>query len=477
MKRRLLPIVAAPALMAAAPGLVSGADRWCATNAPGAVFCDDFDRYCVNPPPSPEACPSGSSGNSDPFWQLWNFSFMPCALLTLGDAFYDSPPYAARTPNQDGAQTTHTGASLSPYIRAKFGNEYPSMMGTDLAPMVVEYSFHGQSGGRINAANSFMEVALGASQAPVDYILSPNCSGCGGENRRYEIICQQQNAPAGCPPLAAAPHWASLAVGAVALLDTDPCECGGGMHSPWTPRLSYFDGYQWWQLRAGLFPGGGSGGPTPGDFLLRPNINRIRLTIRSTSVKVELTCLDPNPDEYSWCEVPRDYLGPFSHVYLGFRAPCRLKTTGVWECAENYDCVKGVPGGGVPTYDNIAVKGGLGYGAPGACCLPDKSCITTQGPLDCQQQGGINFAGAGTVCGNVACCPALRADHDVDGDVDVSDFGWLQLCMPETGNAPPNLPCTCADLNNDTRVDANDVTTFINCLSGPDVPANPNCVN
>ncbi len=457
-------------------GQPAPADTWCSLNAPGAVFCDDFDRYCVSPPPAPQACPDGSSPDNGALWDVWKFSFHPCSIMLLGDIFYDSAPYCGRTPNQDNGQTTHAGVTLTPYIRSTFGNSYPTIMGTDQAPLVLEYSFHGQTGGRVNFANSFMELALGSSQVPVDYILSPNCSTCGGEDRRYPIICQQNNPPAGCPPLSSASHWSSIAVGAVTYLDRDPCHCSGSVHSPSNSHLSFFDGYQWWILRQGLFPGGGSGGPVPGDFLLRNNVNRIRLTIRSSSVKVELTCNDPNPDEYSWCEIPRDYTGPFDHLYAGLRAPCRLKS-GVWECAELYQCIKGAPGGGVPTYDNVVVSGGLGYGLPGACCLPDTTCIQTLGALDCQQQGGLVFQGDGSTCGSVACCPPLRPDHDLDGDADVTDFAWFQLCLTDEPTDPPTLPCTCADLNGDSKVNQNDIPIFLQCMSGPNVPADPGCMN
>jgi hypothetical protein len=470
-------LVASVCICGLAARPAAAAPTWCSVNGVGAIFCEDFDRYCVNPPPAPEACSSEASPDGNPFDLVWEYSFMPCSLRGLSEAFPDSLPFAVKLPNQDHGQTTHAGVALTPFIRSAFGTSYASMLGTDQAPLIVEYSFHGQAAGRINSANAFLELALGPSQAPVDYVLSPNCQSCGGEDRRYETICQQQNAPAGCPPLSTAPHWASIGVGAIALLDADPCHCSGTVYSPKTYNLSFFDGYQWRGLRAGLFPGGGSGGPIPGDFQLRQNINRIRLTIRTSSIKVELTCLDPNPDEYSWCEIPRDYTGPFDHLYIGYRAPCRLKNNGEWECATAYDCIKGVPGGGVPHFDNFLIKGGLGYGPPGACCRPDTTCFQSFGALDCQARGGMQFHGSGTTCGAVACCPPLLPDHDLDGDVDVSDFGWFQRCLTDDPVDPPALPCTCADLNFDGKVNHHDPPIFIDCMSGPETPADAGCMN
>src|SRR4029077_19018952 len=99
------------------------------------------------------------------------------------------------------------------------------------------------------------------------------------------------------------------------------------------------------------------------------------------------------------------------------------------------------------------------------------------GAGDCQSHGGISFKGSGTTCQTVACCPPLPPDHDLDGDVDLADFGWLQQCLPSVPTMPSSLGCSCADFNADSRIDAGDVKIFLNCLSGADVPANAGCMN
>jgi len=43
------------------------------------------------------------------------------------------------------------------------------------------------------------------------------------------------------------------------------------------------------------------------------------------------------------------------------------------------------------------------------------------------------------------------------------------------GVAPPTVPCQCADLDNDDDVDADDFATFLGCMLGPEVPADPAC--
>ncbi len=70
-----------------------------------------------------------------------------------------------------------------------------------------------------------------------------------------------------------------------------------------------------------------------------------------------------------------------------------------------------------------------------------------------------------------------RMDFDRDGDVDQLDFGHLQVCL--TGALTPltEPKCQDADLDADSHIDQGDLMLFLGCLSGPDVPPGPNCVN
>ena len=71
-------------------------------------------------------------------------------------------------------------------------------------------------------------------------------------------------------------------------------------------------------------------------------------------------------------------------------------------------------------------------------------------------------------------CPP---DFDLDGDVDLTDFGHLQSCL--TG-IYPNLNPACMDANIDedpnNRIDSVDVQKFVRCLTGPAQLADLSCL-
>jgi hypothetical protein len=354
---------------------------------------------------------------------------------------------------------------------------------------------------KMSESNLYMELSAGGPQTLTDYVLGPDCTLCGGSGTYSEfnhvswpIICRQKNAqnqtPAGCSTLETAPILPSIAAGALAYLDDNPCHCGENRdHWPYTSHLAFFDGLRWWTLKQGLFPGGGTGGAIPGDFKLhtrstqtpigaQPGPMRVKLTIRSSYVKVELTYqTQANPNvEYSWCEIPRAYLGPFSLLTFGSDPSCKL-TTNSWTSCAPPGWRAGIPqppGGATTSMDNIALHGGQGDDAIGACCFPNTTCSEAyQG--DCAVLGG-QFAGGNTTCAGTACCPSLPADSDMDGDVDMSDFSTFQKCLSGADTPPATVPCLCFDFNHDNDVDAADFTKFIGCMLGPDVPANPNCM-
>ena len=444
------------------------ANTWCSTNFPDAVFCDDFDRYCVNPPPAPQECPNGSTQDGDLFFSRY-VPTGPCSsAIGLDTAHAVSPPWGARTNTQENSTLGLAKSTFASLVRARYGTQYSAMIGTDLNPLVFELVMQAN---RPRFDNSYLSLGTGYATAPTDYAWSSFC-GCTSPDPRYPVICPQESPTAACPPASTWPHVDCIAVGFVSYLDPDPCHCSSsGDHSPSNDHLSFYDGFKWYRLRQGLFPNGN------GDFLLRTHQNKIKITIKSTTFRVELNT--PDTGEQSWCEMPREYMGSFSSMMIGYAVPCQLKT-GNWECrGDPYDPVCGVgsPGGSVPYYDNMALYGGIPYDLPGACCFPNTSCTSGLNAGDCQFLGGTP-SGPGTTCQTVACCPPLKPDHDLDTDVDVEDFGRFQSCLSSASfTPPPTLGCTCADLDLDTDVDANDFELFVDCMAGPAVPANPACAD
>ncbi len=66
----------------------------------------------------------------------------------------------------------------------------------------------------------------------------------------------------------------------------------------------------------------------------------------------------------------------------------------------------------------------------------------------------------------------IAGDFDSDGDVDLTDFGYLQRCYSGT-DIPPTTGCENADLDGDNDVDQTDFEEFKNCLGGANRP--PGC--
>lgn len=467
----LARLVWLPALWAAWAPATLRADTWCSTHFPDAVVCEDFDRYCMSPPPDPQECPAGSTVSMNPFYVQWvptgDITGYCASALDLRDDYASSPPFAGFTNTQEGGVFGYSIKSIPPEIRERFGPEYSTVIATDLNPLILEFILNGERFGRSAFDNSFLTLGLSSAFPPTDWVFSEWCSCMTPPLKRWPVICQQESPIAGCPPIAAAPSRSVLAIGFLAYLDNNPCHCSETNHWPYNHHLSFFDGHKWYRLRGGLFAGSG-------DFQLRNNEHKIRLTIRPASVKVELTTLDTG--EYSWCEIPGAYAGPFNALGAGFPKACRLDPA-QWVCFEDPTCDKplGLPGGGENHYDNIVLRGGVGYGAPGACCFADTSCTEIYGG-DCETLGG-QFGGLGSLCASTPCCPPQPGDHDQDGDVDMEDFGWFQTCLSGTDVPAPSLACRCGDFNHDGDVDAGDVTAFLTCLRGPEVPADPNCAD
>jgi len=74
-------------------------------------------------------------------------------------------------------------------------------------------------------------------------------------------------------------------------------------------------------------------------------------------------------------------------------------------------------------------------------------------------------------------CPVDHhpADYDADGDVDLVDFGHLQVCLTGANVYEVNVSCGDADLDQDADVDQWDLQKLLGCMSGAEIPVTVGC--
>ncbi len=451
----------------------------CPSGMSPEVFCEDFDCYCAGDPchqNPPGKCALGATKDNVAMMAVWPLSSINDANLhtcgnewNIEDSSYAfSLPFGLRHPCQSGFALGQVAPDLSGGIRAAYGSQYEAMTGTDLHPLILTANLNGLTGGKIYAANSFIELAYASDHASTDYVNSPDCAtACGVTQAVLPIVCAQNASVPGCPDVAAAPIHASIAVGYVAFLDPNPCHCGESQHGSKNAKLAFFDGKQWWNLRAGLFPGSG-------DFALYNERATVKLTIRTSTVQIEYTSTTPQPNKYSIATIPRAYLGSFDRLRTGYTAGCELNSSS-WECAvAPRRCVKAGPGGGAVVYDDIVLYGGAGDGPRGACCLAEDDCLDLI-EVDCQALGGT-WKGSASTCASRICSPNPFADKDRDGDVDMNDFAAFQRCVTTGAGSPAvRVGCGSFDWNSDGAIDQADLDKFVLCASAPGMPADMAC--
>lgn len=403
----------------------------CPSGYPNEIFCDDFDTYCsTGGYPGATHCVDGVRKHDPSLRRVWSrtstneYNGNECGSEFTGEedenqfaaiALWYNPgstaPLAARYPMQDDprGQMSFRDWVLSPLppdtpgqiynfsrlVKNVFGSDFDSVIGTDDAPLNMEFFIGGGTSGAIDISGGYIELAMdGPSgsayqrRANTDFAWSEDCRvQCLPDPIQmgpFPILCAQGNpgepgsgkVPDACPPIGSAPVRKAIAIGTMEMLDTNPCHCGVTRHGPQNAHLVVFDGRQWWTLRHDdpRLPGPVSGevvnfknnqpatppddiGPA-GSFDLAggENYNAIRsynwikVSVRSTTFTVELKTLqrskvvnDPRyyedkPQYYvtSRITLPRYYEGPFNTVRFGVGPGCPLQSNTEWDtCVPN----------------------------------------------------------------------------------------------------------------------------------------------
>jgi len=96
----------------------------------------------------------------------------------------------------------------------------------------------------------------------------------------------------------------------------------------------------------------------------------------------------------------------------------------------------------------------------------------------CVVTGGCGSATSNQAALSVGAAP-VPGDFDHDGDVDMADFAHLQGCLDNQGAPPTDPNCADADLDDDAfgAVTRDDVVVFVQCMTGPEIPGDPNCAD
>jgi len=83
----------------------------------------------------------------------------------------------------------------------------------------------------------------------------------------------------------------------------------------------------------------------------------------------------------------------------------------------------------------------------------------------------------GAVVDPSGCLVPIPGDFDHDGDVDLADFGHMQVCLSGIGNPQLDPDCLDARLDADQDVDGADLDLLLQCINGSHVPADPDCAD
>ena len=81
--------------------------------------------------------------------------------------------------------------------------------------------------------------------------------------------------------------------------------------------------------------------------------------------------------------------------------------------------------------------------------------------------GQIRSYGSGVDIGADEIVPSGTGDFDGDGDVDLVDFGRLQVCFSGSNGEPIDEACNSGDFDDDGDIDLLDYAAFQAAFTGP----------
>ena len=516
-------------------------------------FVEDFDTYGACGPAFPCDCvPDRALFLAPPYGTgTWGLADNPTrAGIATGSIASDwaTCPSGFRGFDEPFSWDQKKGAnrnvlSLISHIQTESGDPTKNAVnGTDATPLILDFHLYAKEGKQGDTSMWLELLAQGADPLTSDWEMrapiyadtggtcDPDTSLCVATSRLNGMPCESDidcldpmrlqylepltnctmlNDSASLPRPAMAFGYYG---GHNGLAPKPPCELIGGNASDGLGHPVLYDGDAWWQLKGGV-PTGSSGD----EFDSAWGDNGVIITIRETTMDIELRQVKPSVITVTKTGIPRQYTGPFQAVAMG---------TGPIRDGAYTDGGAILYGPERPGYiDRVRLEGGVFVTVPtGACCLiDDLACIEGAIQEACEQLGGF-YAGDGTDCGTancpsppgaccvpepvpgggfcvddvdqetcvdthggvyqggyttcsdpgVLCCPDPFADMDGDQDVDQDDFAVFQGCMT-SGLGTLEPACKCLDQVNNGEIDEDDWGAFEACASGPDVPADATC--
>lgn len=328
------------------------------------TFCDDFDRWCLDPPEDPaDACPCDNTVRDNAaMWQSW----IPLPPLGSGDRAPHSlqgpgswkcqagegyglwiaqgqpggvvrlyrhersmtPELLANPLNTQGFQAVNGAGEVLPHLTSQNLNDsaYIDSLDRTLKPETLKGQFfmNFQGSGAFSRMISYVELHLDEDRAPFNFqtVFCPYAPATGAAKVRERLVTSDGQV------------HASFAVGVVATMDTNPCDLDTGVH-PTYWRLVVFDGLTWQQFQAPRFGLPLTSPADHADLYPRDGYNFIRFAVGADYIEVRLSNGESNtryqnyvnnpseptspwiPNPYWVARVPRQYKGPFNKVSIG----------------------------------------------------------------------------------------------------------------------------------------------------------------